>query len=167
MFEHPWTTEFVREESMRRVIQKYRLTTTRLDQCVPGLRDMRRGKRHLKPTLILTNDLRAVRLLGRRCPGGHDHQRLEGTSREGSRCRLAENYPLPLARAVARLVTDRSNIEQLMATPTATTTVACDASAPQFFPTEEGEARAEWQAEFPEKYRRAVIRLHTDMGHPQ
>lgn len=151
--EDTWTTELI-PEAMRRAIRKYRLTTTRLDQCVLGLRDAWSGKRHHKPTLILSNDLRMVPLLGRRCVGGHEHQRLEGTTREGPRCRLAENDPLPFARAVvARLVTDRSPVEQWTATTTVTTTVSPYDTTPECFPTE-GEAPAEWQAEFPEKYRR-------------
>lgn len=80
IFEHPWTTEFIREEPIQRVIRKYHLTTTRLGQCAMGLRDAQARRLHLKPTIIVTNDLRAARLLGRRCSGDHEHQRLEGTT---------------------------------------------------------------------------------------
>ena len=35
------------------------------------------------------------------------------------------------------------------------------------FPSEEDESMREWRQEFPEKMRRAIIRIHTNLGHPQ
>ena len=35
------------------------------------------------------------------------------------------------------------------------------------FPSEEDEAMREWRQEFPEQTRRAIIRIHTNLGHPQ
>ena len=35
------------------------------------------------------------------------------------------------------------------------------------FPSEEDESMREWRREFPEKTRRAIIRNHTNLGHPQ
>ena len=35
------------------------------------------------------------------------------------------------------------------------------------FPSEEDEAMREWRQEFHEKMRRAIIRIHTNLGHPQ
>ena len=34
-------------------------------------------------------------------------------------------------------------------------------------PSEEDESMREWRQEFPEKMRRAIIRIHTNLGHPQ
>ena len=35
------------------------------------------------------------------------------------------------------------------------------------FPSEEDDSMREWRQEFPEKMRRAIIRIHTNLGHPQ
>ena len=35
------------------------------------------------------------------------------------------------------------------------------------FPSEEDEAMREWRQEFPEQLRRAIGRIHTNLGHPQ
>ena len=35
------------------------------------------------------------------------------------------------------------------------------------FPSEEDDSMREWRQEFPEQTRRAIIRIHTNLGHPQ
>ena len=35
------------------------------------------------------------------------------------------------------------------------------------FPSEEDDAIREWRQEFPEQTRRAISRIHTNLGHPQ
>ena len=35
------------------------------------------------------------------------------------------------------------------------------------FPSEEDEATREWRQEFPEQLRRVIVRIHTNLGHPQ
>ena len=35
------------------------------------------------------------------------------------------------------------------------------------FPSEDDEATREWRQEFPEKMRRVIVRIHTNLGHPQ
>ena len=35
------------------------------------------------------------------------------------------------------------------------------------FPSEEDEAMREWRQEFPEQLRRVIVRIHTNLGHPQ
>ena len=35
------------------------------------------------------------------------------------------------------------------------------------FPSEEDQAMREWRQEFPEQLRRVIVRIHTNLGHPQ
>ena len=78
IFEHPWSTDFVKEPEMMNVIKKHGLLAVRLDQCMVGLRDAVSGYPHFKPTLVLTNCRAVAGKLSLRCSRDHWHQPLEG-----------------------------------------------------------------------------------------
>ena len=104
IFEHPWGTEFLKEKPMQDVIGRWNLGMVRLDQCMVGLRDQESQLPHLKPTVVVTNDRVVAQQLALRCPGHHEHQRLEGSNGYGSRCRQTETYPTPLSTRIANIV---------------------------------------------------------------
>lgn len=168
--EHPWGSDFLRMGPMKRVIQKHKLYTVRVDQCMTGLKDRESGIPIRKATAIVTNDKSAARQLNSfRCDRNHDHQILEGTNRYGKRTKQSENYPKPLANILAKLIMvnpDPCHRQR----PSENFVNDVDDKVVLFpvinLPAENVEARRAWEEQFPARMRIAVARLHTNLGHP-
>lgn len=159
IMEHPLGSDMLRTAEMRGVIRKHKLLSVRVDQCAVGLRDSVNGLPIRKATTFLTNDLTLARQLSsHRCRGHAEHQVLEGSNRNGSRTRQAENYPAPLANLLAKVIMKRPYIVNVVETE--------DFDPICCFPVENAEARQAWERDFPARMRIAVARLHANMGHP-
>ena len=93
--EHPW---FARSWALLlAALQEPPWQKVRLDQCCTG-----QGNEHglhLKPTGILTNDPNMAAAMSLRCPGGHDHQPVCGSSTKAT-----ETYTWDMARRIAAVV---------------------------------------------------------------
>ena len=75
------------------------------DQCQYGLVSVESKKPIKKPTVFATNCPAIVReFSNKRCPGDHEHVRLEGSEGGQRRTKAAQVYPDPLCQAVARCV---------------------------------------------------------------
>jgi hypothetical protein len=71
-FAHPWGIEFLREQVMQDVLRRWNLRVARLDQCAVALRDRSSGLRHLKPTVIVTNDRTLAERIAKWCNRSHE-----------------------------------------------------------------------------------------------
>ena len=69
-----------------------------LDQCQFGLSDLDTGLPHRKPTGMLSASRFIKEELAKTCPGGHEHQHLEG----GRRTRLAAKWPEQLCKSILK-----------------------------------------------------------------
>ena len=100
-----------------------------------------------------------------RCRNDHPHEVLQGSNRYGPRCRQAEDYPEELSKIIATVVMEHPIPEMWQAT------VADDVleevhTEVEMFPNEEENALAQWRRDFTEDQRNAIVRTHTNMGHP-
>ena len=78
MLENPWPSEAWNTEEMQQVIA-LGLECNKIDMCSFNLRDRESGLLHRKGTCIATDSPGISETLqGKVCPGGHQHQPLEG-----------------------------------------------------------------------------------------